>query len=57
MANLVVEALKDLSSNKELDRYDASLCADIQKRMDSQIKEKNMSVTEKTVFVNKNFLY
>jgi hypothetical protein len=50
-AELVVNALKDLSSKPELNRYDASLCADIQKRMDSSLKEKNLSVSEKTIFV------
>ena len=50
-AELVVNALKDLSSKPELDRYDASLCSDIQKRMDSSLKEKNLSVSEKTIFV------
>ena len=50
-AELVVKSLKDLSSKPELNRYDASLCADIQQRLDSSLKEKNLSVTEKAVFV------
>ncbi len=50
-AELVVKSLKDLSSKPELNRYDASLCADIQKRLDSSLKEKNLSVSEKAIFV------
>ena len=54
-ADLIVNTLKDLSAKPGLDRYDASLCADIQKRMDTRLREKNLSVTEKTVFVNMPF--
>jgi hypothetical protein len=50
-AEIVVSALKDLSNRKDLDRYDENLCVDIHKRLDSKLKEKNMSVAEKTVFV------
>lgn len=53
-AELVVTALRDLSNNKELDRYDENLCADIQKRLDSKLKERNMSISEKSIFVNIN---
>jgi hypothetical protein len=56
-AELVVTALRDLSNNKELDRYDENLCADIQKRLDSKLKERNMSISEKSIFVNINFRF
>ena len=52
-AEIVVNALKDLASRKDLDRYDPALCADIHKRLESKLAEKNYSITEKTVFVNK----
>ncbi len=41
----------------ELDRYDENLCADIQKRLDSKLKERNMSISEKSIFVNINFRF
>jgi hypothetical protein len=50
-AEIVVSALKDLTNRKDLDKYDENLCLDIHKRLDAKIKENNMSVTEKTVFV------
>jgi len=56
-AELVVTALRDLSNNKELDRYDENLCTDIQKRLDSKLKERNMSISEKSIFVNINFRF
>ena len=56
-AELVVTALRDLSNNKELDRYDENLCTDIQKRLDSKLKERNMSISEKSIFVYINFRF
>ena len=54
-AELVISALRDIKDKKELDRYDENLCADIQKRLEGKIKEQNMSISEKTVFVNDFF--
>ena len=50
-AEIVVSALKDLSGRNDLDRYDENLCIDIHKRLDAKLRENNMSVTEKTIFV------
>lgn len=50
-AEIVVSALKDLSNNKEFDRYDETLCVDIQRRLDSKLKEKNLGIGEKAIFV------
>lgn len=50
-ADLIVSSLKDLSKNKELDRYDANLCADISKRLEAKLNESNLSVSEKAKFV------
>jgi hypothetical protein len=50
-AQVVVNALKDVVNRKDLDRYDENLCADIQQRLDSKLKESNMTVSERTIFV------
>ena len=50
-AEIVVSTLKDLSDKPELNRYDENLCADIQKRLDSKLRERNMSISEKSLFV------
>jgi len=50
-AEIVVNALRDIKDKKELDRYDESLCRDIQQRLDSKLKENNMSISEKSIFV------
>jgi hypothetical protein len=50
-AEIVVSTLKDLTGKPELDRYDETLCADIQKRLDSKLRERNMSISEKSIFV------
>jgi len=50
-AEIVVNALRDIKDNKELNRYDESLCRDIQQRLDSKLKENNMSISEKSIFV------
>jgi hypothetical protein len=49
--DVIVSVLKDLYKKPELSRYDESLCADIQKRLDAKLDERNLSVTEKTKFV------
>ena len=51
-AEIVVNALKDIKDKKELDRYDENLCIDIQKRLDGKLKEENMSISEKSIFVS-----
>ncbi len=51
-AEIVVSTLKDLTGKPELDRYDETLCADIQKRLDSKLRERNMSISEKSIFVS-----
>lgn len=50
-AEIVVNALKDIKDNKDLDRYDEKLCMDIQQRLDGKLKENNMSISEKSIFV------
>jgi hypothetical protein len=50
-AQVVVNALKDVVNRKDLDRYDENLCADIHQRLDSKLRESNMTVGERTVFV------
>lgn len=54
-AEMVVDALRDIKDKKELDRYDENLCMDIQKRLDGKLKEQNMSISEKSIFVSEKF--
>lgn len=56
-AEIVVSTLKDLTGKPELDRYDETLCADIQKRLDSKLRERNMSISEKSIFVGLLFTF
>lgn len=56
-AEVVVSALKDLQQRKELDRYDENLCADIQKRLETKLRERNMSISEKSIFVKTLFSF
>ena len=51
-AEIVVNALKDIRGKPELDRYDENLCLDIQERLDASLKEKGMSISEKSIFVS-----
>ena len=51
-AEIVVSTLKDFSGKPELDRYDETLCAEIQKRLDAKLKERDMSISEKSIFVS-----
>lgn len=51
-AEIVVDALKDVRNKPELDRYDEKLCLDIQQKLDATLKEKNMSISEKSIFVS-----
>jgi hypothetical protein len=51
-AELIVTALKDLSKNPELSRYDENVCADIKKRLDAKLDEKDFSVSQKAKFVS-----
>jgi hypothetical protein len=55
-AVIVVDALKDLANNKNLDRYDEHLCSDIKKRLDTKLREENYSIDERTEFVISFFL-
>ena len=50
-AELVINTLKDLRGREEYNRYDENLCADIKKRLDGKLNEKNLGITEKTIFV------
>ncbi len=50
-ATIVVNALKDLTNNRNLDHYDESLCTDIKKRLNSKLKEENYSIDERVEFV------
>lgn len=50
-AELVINTLKDLRGREEYNRYDENLCADIKKRLDGKLSEKNLGITEKTIFV------
>ena len=50
-AEIVVSSLKDLAGKPELDRYDSGVCSDIYKRLDSKLKEADMSISEKSIFV------
>ena len=54
-AELVVNALKDLSNKKELSRYDENVCLDIHKRLDAKLNEKNLSISEKSQFGRQNY--
>jgi hypothetical protein len=54
-AEVVVSALRDLSQKPELSRYDENLCADIQRRLDTKLRERDMSIQEKAIFVSWNF--
>lgn len=51
-AELVINTLKDLRGREEYNRYDENLCADIKKRLDGKLNEKNLGITEKTIFVS-----
>lgn len=51
-AEIVVNALKDVRNKPELDRYDENLCLDIQQKLDASLKEQNMSISEKSIFVS-----
>ena len=55
-AELIVSSLKELAGRKELDRYDANLCLDIRKKLDSKLNENGMSISEKSLFVS-TFLF
>jgi hypothetical protein len=50
-AQVVVSALKDLKNSQEVDRYNESLCNEIQSRLDSKLNEKNLSIADKALFV------
>jgi hypothetical protein len=50
-AAIVVNALKDLTNNKNLDHYDENLCADIKSRLDSKLREEKYSIDDRVEFV------
>ena len=50
-AEFIISALKDTIGNPQFDRYDADLCSDIQKKMDSKQIENGWTIAEKTRFV------
>lgn len=51
-AELVVNTLKDLQGREEFNRYDDNLCADIKKRLEAKLSEKNLGIKEKAIFVS-----
>lgn len=51
-AEVVVSTVKELKNVPQLDRYDENLCADIQKKLDQKLREKEMSISEKALFVS-----
>ena len=53
-ASVVVSALKDIKNSQEVDRYNESLCRDIQQRLESKLNEENLSIADKAIFVKKN---
>ena len=50
-ASVVVSALKDIKNSQEVDRYNESLCRDIQQRLESKLNEQNLSIADKAIFV------
>lgn len=50
-AGLIVDSLKDLRNNKDLDRYDDKLCEDIKSRLDKTLRENDFSIEERQKFV------
>lgn len=54
-AQVIVNTVKEIPNSQELNRYDESVCADIQKRLDSKLREKDLSIAEKALFVIDKF--
>ena len=61
-ADVIVNSLKELAGNKELDRYDDNLCNEIKSKLDQSLKDNEIVGHERALFVsafqlNKKYLY
>ena len=52
-ADLIINTLKDVANNKskEFEAYNEDLCNNIKQRIDSKLREQNLSIEERSIFV------
>ena len=51
-SNTVIDAIQDISKNKQLDHYDNELCKEIKEKMDQRLNERVLKIMEKVDFVS-----
>jgi len=54
--DVIIKAVNETSNNQDLSRYDENVCLAIQKKLDSNLKEKDLSISERAVFARNNFV-
>ena len=56
--DLIFKAVNETANNQDLSRYDQNVCLDIHRKLDGKLKEQDLSIAEKSVFVNiKNYFF
>lgn len=53
-ADLIINTLQDVANNKskEFEAYNEELCNNIKQRIDTKLREQNLSISDRALFVN-----
>lgn len=54
---LIIKAVNETANNQDLSRYDENVCSDIHRKLDSKLKEQELSIADKALFVSKKVIF